>query len=439
MADSYVQIAPDSTGKLIDNQSLTNGSSQTVYRQTVTVGDPALYGSVQAVRAGGSAVVPASDGAAVVAVRDALPTGANVIGAVTQSGAWSMSISGTVAATISGSVAVTGTFWQTTQPVSAASLPLPTGAAADSHLTNVQSAPGAAQTVAVTIQGNASGIAIPVSAASLPLPTGAATSALQPTNATQGSTTSGQTGTLSQGAVTTSAPTYTTAQTSPLSLTINGALRTDQSTLAGSALGAPSAYGTSPGAVTVQGVNSFVTNTVAVSAASLPLPAGASTSALQPTNAAQGSTTSGQTGRMLMGAVTTSAPSYTTAQTNPLSLTTAGALRVDASATTQPVSGSVTQTNTPVGSAAFAVGQVAMTATAAAIVAARTGVAGTGRIVATIYNKGSNTIEVGGSGVTYGAGLPILPGGSLDVATQAAVYGICNTSLTSTAAYLESY
>jgi hypothetical protein len=56
----------------------------------------------------------------------------------------------------------------------------------------------------------------------------------------------------------------------------------------------------------------------------------------------QGSTTSGQTGPLIQGAVTTAAPSYTTAQTSPLSLTTAGALRTDASATTQPVSGTVT-------------------------------------------------------------------------------------------------
>jgi len=42
----------------------------------------------------------------------------------------------------------------------------------------------------------------------------------------QGSTTSGQSGVLSQGAVTTAAPTYTTAQTSPLSLTTGGDLRT---------------------------------------------------------------------------------------------------------------------------------------------------------------------------------------------------------------------
>jgi uncharacterized phage-associated protein len=57
---------------------------------------------------------------------------------------------------------------------------------------------------------------------------------------------------------------------------------------------------------------------------------------------AQASTTSGQKGPLVQGAVTTAAPTYTTAQTSPLSLTTAGALRVDGSAVTQPVSGTVT-------------------------------------------------------------------------------------------------
>lgn len=55
--------------------------------------------------------------------------------------------------------------------------------------------------------------------------------------------------------------------------------------------------------------------------------AGASSGAV-----AQGSTTSGQTGGLTQAAVTTSAPTYTTAQTSPLSLTTGGALRVDDSA-----------------------------------------------------------------------------------------------------------
>lgn len=57
---------------------------------------------------------------------------------------------------------------------------------------------------------------------------------------------------------------------------------------------------------------------------------------------AQNSTTSGQNGVLTQGAVTTAAPTYTTGQTDPLSLTTAGALRTDSSATTQPVSGTVT-------------------------------------------------------------------------------------------------
>jgi hypothetical protein len=57
---------------------------------------------------------------------------------------------------------------------------------------------------------------------------------------------------------------------------------------------------------------------------------------------AQGSTTSGQNGVLAQGAVTTAAPTYTTGQTNPLSLNTSGGLRVDGSGVTQPVSGTVT-------------------------------------------------------------------------------------------------
>ena len=46
------------------------------------------------------------------------------------------------------------------------------------------------------------------------------------------------------------------------------------------------------------------------------------------TGLAQASTTSGQTGSLVMGATTTSAPAYTDAQTSPLSLTPQGAMRV---------------------------------------------------------------------------------------------------------------
>lgn len=83
--------------------------------------------------------------------------------------------------------------------------------------------------------------ALPITAASLPLPTGAATSALQTTGNTslstiattltlaQGSATSGQTGNLILAAVTAAAPTYSTGQSSPLSLTTGGLLRVDAS------------------------------------------------------------------------------------------------------------------------------------------------------------------------------------------------------------------
>lgn len=57
---------------------------------------------------------------------------------------------------------------------------------------------------------------------------------------------------------------------------------------------------------------------------------------------AQGSTTVGQRGVLIQGAVTTAAPVYTTGQTSPLSITIGGLLRVDGSGATQPISGTVT-------------------------------------------------------------------------------------------------
>ena len=64
----------------------------------------------------------------------------------------------------------------------------------------------------------------------------------------------------------------------------------------------------------------------------------------------QGSTTSGQTGLLMQGAVTTGQPSYTTAQTSPLSLTTAGLLRVAVESQSGVAQGSTTsgQTGSPI-------------------------------------------------------------------------------------------
>jgi hypothetical protein len=123
-------------------------------------------------------------------------------------------------------------------------------------------AAGTGSAAVITVQGNASGTAIPVS--------GTVTAS----GVAQASTTSGQTGTLVQGATTTSAPTYTTAQTNPLSLTTAGSLRT-----------------------------------------------------VDNASVAQASTTAAQVGPLIQGAVTTGLATYTTAQTDPLSLDTSGRLR----------------------------------------------------------------------------------------------------------------
>lgn len=87
----------------------------------------------------------------------ALATGGNVIGAVTQSGTWNVGVTG--------SVAVTGSFFQATQPVSIASMP-------STPVTGTFWQ--ATQPVSGTVTANAGSGTFAVSASSLPLPTGAA-------------------------------------------------------------------------------------------------------------------------------------------------------------------------------------------------------------------------------------------------------------------------
>lgn len=87
----------------------------------------------------------------------------------------SLTVDGTVG--VSGSVAVTGTFWQATQPVSIASMP-------STPVTGTFWQ--ATQPVSGTVTANAGTGTFAVSAASLPLPSGAATSAKQPALGTAG-------------------------------------------------------------------------------------------------------------------------------------------------------------------------------------------------------------------------------------------------------------
>jgi hypothetical protein len=96
----------------------------------------------------------------------------------------------------------------------------------------------------------------------------------------------------------------------------------NQTQLAGTALGAPSNYGTSPGAVEVQGVNAYVTASA--------LPTGAATSANQPTNAAQGGSLGSDTGNLHFGSVVSANPSYSAGTVQPETIdSTTGGLRVD--------------------------------------------------------------------------------------------------------------
>jgi hypothetical protein len=186
----------------------------------------------------------------------------------------------------------------------------------------------------------------------------------------QASTTAGEKGTLTMGAVTTAAPTYTTGQTDPISLTTAGALRVDGSgttqpvsgTVTANAGTGTFTVGQATGTnlhVVVDSGTTVVTQPTAANLNATVVGSGNFT-VVQPTGTnlhtvvdsgtvtanigttnglaldatvakltlAQASTTAGETGPLIQGAVTTAAPAYTTGQTDPLSLTTAGSLRV---------------------------------------------------------------------------------------------------------------
>jgi hypothetical protein len=114
-------------------------------------------------------------------------SGANLVGLSFGQALMAASLPVTLASNQS-AIGVTGTFWQATQPVSAASLPLPSGAATSALQTalngQIPATLGAHVTTASLAVNIASDQVVPVSATSLPLPTGAATSALQTTGNT---------------------------------------------------------------------------------------------------------------------------------------------------------------------------------------------------------------------------------------------------------------
>jgi hypothetical protein len=196
---------------------------------------------------------------------------------------------------LSGSIAVTGTFYQATQPVSAASLPLPTGAATETgNLATIATAQGTSGTSITQPTGGAgilgwlsgiynklnTSVAVtgtfwqatqPVSAASLPLPSGAATE-------------SGNLATINTSNTAISTATGTTADAAYAgsgNTTLVGALKGIYAKLAG----------------TVAVTGTFYQATQPVSAASLPLPTGAATETgnLATVASAQGTSATGVT------------------------------------------------------------------------------------------------------------------------------------------------
>ena len=233
---------------------------------------------------------------------------------------------------------------QSAVPVSAASLPLPTGAATETTLSALNAkVPSVGQALMaastpVVIASNQSAIA--VSAASLPLPTGAATSANQTTTNTSLSSIDGKLGSLGQKAMVGSAPVViasdqtaipasqsgtwninnisgsvslpTGAATSALQTTANTSLSNIEGKLG--SLGQKAMAGSAPVVIASD------QSAIPVSAASLPLPSGAAT-------------------ETTLSALNTKVPANLTV--------TATRLLVDGSGVTQPVSGSVSVSNFP--------------------------------------------------------------------------------------------
>ena len=110
-------------------------------------------------------VVIASDQSAIPISASALPlpTGAATAANQTNGSQETQIVQGGNTAIVSAAGALKVDGSAVTQPISAAALPLPTGASTSALQSNVQSAPGTPQTVALTIQGNASSVPVPIS------------------------------------------------------------------------------------------------------------------------------------------------------------------------------------------------------------------------------------------------------------------------------------
>jgi hypothetical protein len=132
-----------------------------------------------------------------------------------------------------------------------------------------------------------------------------------------------------------------------------------------------------------------------------PVPTG--TNKIGQTGVAQGSTTAGENGNLVQGAVTTAAPGYTTGQTSPLSLDVAGNLRTTGTITgnvtvVQPTGANlnVAVSNFPADTDAYAQNSTTLGQLGALVLAQKNT---TGTSVSLQVDGGNNLLVVAGTGV----------------------------------------
>lgn len=371
-------------------QTTGNSSLSSIDSKTLGAGQKTMANSYPVVIASDQSAIPitgsiTASNASIGLTGTAVPSSATFVGGTDGTNLRALKVSSTGVLSVDGSAV--------TQPISAGALPLPAGASTSALQTSGNSSLSSIDTKTPALGQALAAASVPIvlTAAQLstltPLSTVAVTQSTSPwvvsgtvtsnigtTNGlaldatvanVQGSVGAGTAGTksgLAGGVFNTAAPTLTNGQQAALQLDSSGNLKTTAtSTISGTVAvtqsTSPWVVGQSSGANLHANIDNFpatqsvtqgtspwvISGTVTANAGTnLNTSALALDTSVNGLLRAQGSTTSGQTGPLIQGSVTTAAPTYTTAQTSPLSLTITGALRTDSSATTQPISGNIT-------------------------------------------------------------------------------------------------
>src|SRR5271165_3908794 len=262
-----------------------------------------------------------------------LPTGAATAANQTNGSQETQIVQGGNTATVSAAGALTVNGSAVTQPVSAASLPLPAGASTSALQTT-------GNTTLSNIQANqTNGTQVTTVSGTLPLPTGAATAALQ-SNVQSSLGTSATTAITVQGSP--SGVNIPVAINSSITVPISGVVIADIKDSAGLSLNSNGA-----GALTIAGITAAGSGassglvTVQGNASGTPVPISGTVSASGTVAATQSGTWTVQPGN-----TANTTPWLTTINQggNSATVTASNALKVDGSAVTQPVSGTVTVT-----------------------------------------------------------------------------------------------